>query len=507
MNQGTVERMKALRKIADETISHGQATSRQLEQVINEVDAPLHGAERSLQDAVAQLEAAIDVYQFHLDKINRLVNTTKGNPGLMQALQAMPYDDTLRAAIKQIDGHAAIFGKLQKSGSTPQEIVKLLRTHWPAYFGRIDGPHYRQDSFYRGGKDLGFWYRKQYQKMGSAQFTTPTLAGDVLGNEIMRAMKIPHEAEMQKAAGPVDEKSTRPSGSKKNGGGSKEPAKPKEKPEHPSRVAGRRPSRKRSKGKQTALTVSNAGAHQETSKDPIGDALRRALHSSTGAASRWDELWEKGATDDELAAAIATEWRGNPGHSEKGMYYQCRGTKVPLFLFGREGKTKIGGKDLIERVRGLLQIPYPIEIPAASIDAATPPAFDAPQRILFEALYNNPSATAIWPPIIARGATDPQIAEALTMAWGRDAQFSAHHPEGKYDVNLKKKRVILRVKGEANKQIIRTLEGDALIHQVRAVLKIPQHPLAPAQGKPKSNGHAAPNDPASIEAGTFATGA
>lgn len=96
-----------------------------------------------------------------------------------------------------------------------------------------------------------------------------------------------------------------------------------------------------------------------TSIEGLNKQLHRALHSFEGAKDRWAALRKKGATDDELRAALGSEL-GNGGSSvPDGGSVAYKGGKNPGVWFNAvsaQGKPSLQGKELLAAVRDLLGI-------------------------------------------------------------------------------------------------------------------------------------------------------
>lgn len=109
--------------------------------------------------------------------------------------------------------------------------------------------------------------------------------------------------------------------------------------------------------------------HEHAEKEPtIDDALRSALHTFADAANRWQSLIEKGATDDELMAAIGRE-------------FGTKGNKRPEFSWNSQfGVKTLRGKRLLAKVREVMAIGAPGQ-QAEALDDFTAPICDECHRI------------------------------------------------------------------------------------------------------------------------------
>lgn len=93
--------------------------------------------------------------------------------------------------------------------------------------------------------------------------------------------------------------------------------------------------------------------------------LHRALHRVEGAAERWRERREKGATDEELRGFVGYEFGvgGASGNVHTGSPgYQVDGGKRPKFWLGYAGRSRqpdLAGAELLARVREVLGIGQP----------------------------------------------------------------------------------------------------------------------------------------------------
>ncbi len=95
----------------------------------------------------------------------------------------------------------------------------------------------------------------------------------------------------------------------------------------------------------------------------IDKRLKDLLHHVEGAKGRWHRLQRFGASDETLKAAIADEIGIFSGSTRPGEIDICgRGGKSPRVWMGHcspRGKPTLSGKQLVRRVRDLMQIPYP----------------------------------------------------------------------------------------------------------------------------------------------------
>jgi hypothetical protein len=93
----------------------------------------------------------------------------------------------------------------------------------------------------------------------------------------------------------------------------------------------------------------------------IDAALLSSLHSFSDADKRWLKHQQHGLTDAELKEAIAYEFGifGGGSHPE---WHNHQGGEDPKFWLSisYSGKPTLRGQPLLERVRELLKIPYPL---------------------------------------------------------------------------------------------------------------------------------------------------
>jgi hypothetical protein len=94
----------------------------------------------------------------------------------------------------------------------------------------------------------------------------------------------------------------------------------------------------------------------------VDAALLRSLHQVERADKRWLKHQKRGLTDVELKEAIADEYdiSGGGSHPE---WYSYEGGADPKFWLDSItacGKPTLRGQPLLERVRELLAIPYPL---------------------------------------------------------------------------------------------------------------------------------------------------
>jgi hypothetical protein len=91
-------------------------------------------------------------------------------------------------------------------------------------------------------------------------------------------------------------------------------------------------------------------------------ALIHSLHSFTEADQRWVSHREKGLNDDHLRQAIAVEFGiyGGASRPETHCYQGGSDPKFWLASISPHGKPTLKGQPLLERVRSLLAIPYPL---------------------------------------------------------------------------------------------------------------------------------------------------
>lgn len=93
----------------------------------------------------------------------------------------------------------------------------------------------------------------------------------------------------------------------------------------------------------------------------VDAALRSSLHSFTEADERWSQHRKRGLTDAELKQAIAFEF-GIGGGGSHPEWHCHQGSADPKFWLSitDHGKPTLRGQPLLERVRVLLKIPYPV---------------------------------------------------------------------------------------------------------------------------------------------------
>lgn len=93
----------------------------------------------------------------------------------------------------------------------------------------------------------------------------------------------------------------------------------------------------------------------------VDAALFRSLHQMERADKRWLKHQKRGLTDAELKDAIAYEFGifGGGSHPE---WHNHQGGEDPKFWLSisYSGKPTLRGQPLLERVRELLKIPYPL---------------------------------------------------------------------------------------------------------------------------------------------------
>jgi hypothetical protein len=93
----------------------------------------------------------------------------------------------------------------------------------------------------------------------------------------------------------------------------------------------------------------------------VDAALFRSLHQMERADKRWSKHQKRGLTDTELKEAIAYEFDifGGGSHPE---WHNHQGGEDPKFWLSilYSGKPTLRGQPLLERVRELLAIPYPM---------------------------------------------------------------------------------------------------------------------------------------------------
>ena len=94
----------------------------------------------------------------------------------------------------------------------------------------------------------------------------------------------------------------------------------------------------------------------------IDAALFRSLHQVERADKRWSKHQKRGLTDAELKEAIAYEF-GISGGGSYPEWYSYQGGADPKFWLDSIavcGKATLRGQPLLERVRELLKLPYPL---------------------------------------------------------------------------------------------------------------------------------------------------
>lgn len=94
----------------------------------------------------------------------------------------------------------------------------------------------------------------------------------------------------------------------------------------------------------------------------IDAALLRSLHSFSDAEKRWRKHQKRGLTDAELKEVIADEFGiyGGSTHPEWHCHQGGADPKFWLESISPCGKPTLRGQPLLERVRELLKIPYPL---------------------------------------------------------------------------------------------------------------------------------------------------
>jgi hypothetical protein len=93
----------------------------------------------------------------------------------------------------------------------------------------------------------------------------------------------------------------------------------------------------------------------------VDAALRSSLHSFTEADKRWAKHREQGLSDDCLRHAIAFEFGIGGGGSHPEWHCHSGGADPKFWLsISQHGKPTLRGKPLLEQVRELLKIPYPV---------------------------------------------------------------------------------------------------------------------------------------------------
>ncbi|MGB8698944.1 MAG: hypothetical protein WCD18_05965 [Thermosynechococcaceae cyanobacterium] len=94
----------------------------------------------------------------------------------------------------------------------------------------------------------------------------------------------------------------------------------------------------------------------------VDAALFRSLHQVERADKRWSKHQKSGLTDAELKEVIADEF-GISGGGSQPEWHSHQGGEDPKFWLDSitiQGKPTLKGQPLLERVRSLLSIPYPL---------------------------------------------------------------------------------------------------------------------------------------------------
>lgn len=94
----------------------------------------------------------------------------------------------------------------------------------------------------------------------------------------------------------------------------------------------------------------------------IDAALFSSLHSFCDAGKRWRNSEIKGLTDPELKKEIAIEFGifGGGSYPETHCHQGGADPKFWLSSISPYGRPTLRGQPLLDRVRGLLMIPYPL---------------------------------------------------------------------------------------------------------------------------------------------------
>jgi hypothetical protein len=93
----------------------------------------------------------------------------------------------------------------------------------------------------------------------------------------------------------------------------------------------------------------------------VDAALHRALHTFGGAKQRWNRHRKHGLTAVELKEVIADEFGIYGGGNNPEWHCETGGEDPKFWLsISNHGKPTLSGKPLLERVRELLKIPYPL---------------------------------------------------------------------------------------------------------------------------------------------------
>jgi len=107
-------------------------------------------------------------------------------------------------------------------------------------------------------------------------------------------------------------------------------------------------------------------ATQTITEQEADKRLKDLLHHFEGAKGRWHRLQRFGASDEVLKEAIAFELGICSGSTRPGEIDICgKGGKSPRVWIGRissRGRPTLSGKQLVRRVRSLMQIPYPTRL-------------------------------------------------------------------------------------------------------------------------------------------------
>jgi hypothetical protein len=100
----------------------------------------------------------------------------------------------------------------------------------------------------------------------------------------------------------------------------------------------------------------------DSNQERLDVILFRSLHHFQDAEKRWSKSRQLGLTDTELKEAIACEYGiyGGGTHPEWHCYQGGEDPKCWLSSISPHGKPTLRGQPLLERVRSLLKIPYPL---------------------------------------------------------------------------------------------------------------------------------------------------
>lgn len=209
-----------------------------------------------------------------------------------------PFSESLLELVREAcySNERLDWGDLRRDGATDPELLDKLTGYWPPdpYVLSADGG---KRYTIRGGEEPAFW-PFDCLPAGASLPARPYLTGPALCLAIRQAMRLKDQEPRRSTADKVPD-------------------------EHP----------------DDAL-------------------LRRALHSTQGAAERWAASIAAGETDASLKARIATEF-GNRGGGDG--YEVAVGSSHRIWFSpkSQSDKPSLQGKVLVSEVRRLLRIPYP----------------------------------------------------------------------------------------------------------------------------------------------------